>query len=136
MKNIRITESINRGKIFGIGSLTPSELPPLEWDGTLNCGFYLIDFSKQAIEGALQRTVNSIDEFVDSVLLQEQGVQIDIMRKVKDSVGSNGAIISRLEMFASVKGAFLTREGFDITESQISGRDADFEYTDPIIYLP
>jgi hypothetical protein len=39
-----------------------------------------------------------------------------------------------LEVFASVKGAFLTSEGFDVSEGGISGRDCQFEYTTPILY--
>jgi len=28
----------------------------------------------------------------------------------------------------------MTREGFDIQEGQISGRDTEFEYLEPILY--
>lgn len=135
MKNLRITETIRRGKVMGLGRLTPDELPALEWDGTLSCSFYLIEFKKQAIQGALLREVSTMDEFIDTVMLQENGVSVDIMRKVKDSINPNGSIKSKLEVFATVNGAFITREGMDVTESQISGRDADFEYTEPIIYV-
>jgi hypothetical protein len=134
MKNIRLTENIRRGAVRGLGTLTPSELPPLEWSGSLSCGFYLINFSNEAIQKALFRNVQNVEEFVDTVLLQEEGVTIDIMRKVKDFSQANGVIVPKLEIFASIKGCFLTREGFDITENSISGRDADFEYTTPVLY--
>lgn len=134
MKNVRITENIRRGKVLGVGSLTPSELPALEWDGSLNCSAYLIDFSTELAKGALLRKVQTIDQFVDTVLLQDNGITIDIMRKVLDTTLPNGAKVSKLEVFASVGGCFITREGFDISESQISGRDADFEYLTPILY--
>lgn len=134
MRNLRLTENIRRGKVLGLGSLTPSELPALEWDGSLNCGFYLIDFSNEVIAQSLLRKVQSLDEFIDTVLLQENGITIDVLRKVKDTVSANGVITPKLEIFASIQGCFMTREGFDISESQISGRDADFEYLTPIIF--
>ena len=134
MKNIRLTENIRRGKVIGLGRLHASELPPLEWDGTLSCSFYLIDFSDEIVKNTLLRTVQTVGEFVDTVLLQEDGVTIDIIRKVKDFTQANGVIVPKTEIFASIQGCFLTREGFDITESQISGRDADFEYINPIIF--
>jgi len=134
MRNVRITENMRRGKVMGLGRLTPDEIPALEWDGTLSAGSYLIDFAKNVISKALQREVQTLEEFVDTVLLQEDGIQVDIMRKVKDSVSGTGVITSKLEVFASIKGCFITRESFDITESQISGRDVDFEYTTPILY--
>lgn len=134
MKNLRITETIRRGKVLGLGELVPSEVPALEWDGTLNCGFYLINFSQQVIQGAWPRAVQTIDEFVNTMLLQQEGVQIDIIRKVFGSQASNGVITPNFEVFASIVGCFATREGFDITESQISGRDMDFQYISPILF--
>lgn len=135
IKNIRISETIRRGRVGGIGILTPDELPALEWSGSCNVGAYVVDFKQELFKTALLRNVNTIDEFVNTVLLQENGVQIDIMRKVKDSVDPvTGIITPRLEVFASIIGCFLTKEGFDISEGQISGRDADFEYTNPILF--
>lgn len=136
MKNLRITENIRRGRVSGLGQLTPDELPPLEWSGTLNCGFYTVEFEESALPKGLIRKVNTLDEFVDTVLLQENGVQVDIMKKV--AAGSpdpvTGIIPSTLKIFASIKGCFNTREGFDLQEGQISGRDCDFDYTTPILY--
>lgn len=135
MKNIRIQENFRRGRVIGLGSLAADELPPLEWTGTLSCSFYNISFDKSQLPGAIVRKVNTIDEFVDTVLLQENGIQVDIMRKgavATDPV--TGIISSSLEVFASIKGAFITREGFDIQEGQISGKDADFDYTTPIFF--
>lgn len=134
MKNIRVTETIRRGKVLGLGALTPAEVPALEWDGTLNAGFYLINFSEEVIQKAWPRMVQTVDEFVNTVLLQEDGVQIDIMRKVKDFEQPNGVIVPEIKLFASITGCFATREGFDITESQISGRDMDFQYITPILF--
>ena len=41
---------------------------------------------------------------------------------------------TKYETFAKVAGAFATREGFDIQEGQISGRDGDFEYLEPVLF--
>jgi len=137
MKNIRVNESIQRGSVQGIGELTNSELPALKWSGTLSCGFYTITFNNQdeLIKQALLRNVSNLQQFVDTVLLQENGVQIDIMKKVKDYRDPNtGIIYPKFEIFASVRGCFATKESFDISEGQISGRDVDFEYLTPILY--
>jgi hypothetical protein len=137
MKNIRCTENIRRGRVQGIGELTPSEVPALEWSGTLNAGFYSITFNNQdeLIKTALLRNVNTLQEFVDTVILQETGITIDIMKKVKDYQDpATGIIYPLLEVFATIIGAFSTKEGFDISEGQISGRDVDFEYITPILF--
>lgn len=137
MKNIRCTENIRRGRVTGIGKITPSEVPAIDWSGSLSAGFYSITFNNQdeLIKNALLRNVNNLQEWVDTVILQEDGIQIDIMKKVKDSIDPDtGIIIPGYEIFASVRGAFATKEGFDISEGQISGRDVDFEYITPILF--
>jgi hypothetical protein len=136
MKNIRVTENIQRGSVQGIGALNPSEIPAIKWDGTLNCSFYAIKFNNQdeLSKNALLRNVNTTQEFVDTVLLQEEGVTIDILKKVKDVVLPSGVIQPKYETFASIVGCFPTREGFDISEGQISGKDADFQYINPILF--
>lgn len=137
MKNIRVTENIRRGNVQGIGELTPQEIPALSWSGSLNAGFYSITFNNQdqLIKTALLRNVNTLQEFVDTVLLQEDGITIDIMKKVKDFQDpATGIIYPEFELFASIRSAFSTKEGFDISEGQISGRDVDFEYITPILF--
>jgi hypothetical protein len=133
-KNLRLTEVIRRGDVVGIGKLASSEKPALAWNGTLTMGFYLIDFSISPIPGAVNRNANSIQQWEDTLILQDDGVQIDLMRKVAVSTNAAGIITSGLAVFASIMGAFANREGFDITENQISGRDMDFDYITPILY--
>ena len=138
MKNVRITESIRRGRVTGLGTLTPSELPALEWQGSLTCSSYTINFNLLAniSKKGTFRNANSLEEWANALLLQEDGLEIAILRKVKDGEidSETGVVKSKYETFAKVSGAFATREGFDIQEGQISGRDTEFEYTTPILY--
>lgn len=138
MKNIRLTESIRRGRVTGLGTLTPSELPALEWQGSLTCSSYTINFNLLAniSKKGTFRNANSLEEWANALLLQEDGLEIAILRKVKDGEidAETGVVKSKYETFAKVSGAFATREGFDIQEGQISGRDTEFEYTTPILY--
>lgn len=138
MKNVRITESIRRGRVTGLGTLTPSELPALEWQGSLTCSSYTINFNLLAniSKKGTFRNANSLEEWANALILQEDGLEIAILRKVKDGEidAETGVVKSKYETFAKVSGAFATREGFDIQEGQISGRDTEFEYTTPILY--
>ena len=134
MKNIRCTETIRRTEVVGLGTIYPSEFCVTKWGGTLNCGFFLIDLSLEAIPGSLSRTVQTPEEFENNLLLDNDGVQIDIMRKVEASKTTAGLYIPRLEVVASIMGAFAERESWDITENQISGRDMDFVYSTPFLF--
>lgn len=138
MKNVRITETIRRGRVTGIGKLTPSELPALEWQGSLSAGSYAINFNLLCNKSQLGtfRNAATVNDWANAILLQEAGLNIVVLRKVKDGQidPQTGMVNSKLETFANVKGAFASREGFDIQEGQISGRDTEFEYLEPILY--
>lgn len=135
MKNIRCTENIRRGRVSGIGELTPKELAALEWNGTLTCQLYTIKFEEGGIPSAIKRGAPSLSAWVDNVLLQEDGVDITIYRKKEDGVNAtSGLIESELEEYATISGCFIDRESFDISEGQVSGQDQDFSYTTPIMF--
>lgn len=134
MKSIRCTETLRLGRVVGLGRLNPSELPPLDWTGSLNCGAFLIDLKQPVIPGSMNRVAQTVEQWQDTLTLDSDGVQIDILRKVFGSRNAQGIIIPNYEIVASIKGAFASRESFDVTESQISGRDVDFEYTTPFLF--
>lgn len=138
MKNVRITENVRRGRVTGVGRLNPEELPALEWTGSLSCSSYTINFNLLAnkLKKGAFRNNGTVEEWANSILLQENGLEIAILRKVKDGEidTETGLVKSKYETFAKTVGAFMTREGFDIQEGQISGRDTEFEYLEPILY--
>lgn len=138
MKNVRITENIRRGRVTGMGRLNPEELPALEWTGSLTCSSYTINFNLLAnkMKKGTFRNAGTIEEWANAILMQEDGLEIAILRKVKDGEIDleTGLVKTKYETFAKIAGAFATREGFDVQEGQISGRDTEFEYTDPILY--
>lgn len=138
MKNVRLTEQIRRGRVGGLGRLNPSELPALEWSGSLSCSSYSINFNLLANKNrkGTFRKLGNVDAWANAILLQEDGLEISVLRKVKDGEinPDTGAVNSKYETFASIKGAFASREGFDIQEGQISGRDTEFEYLEPVLF--
>ena len=138
MKNVRITETIRRGRVTGVGRLNPEELPALEWSGSLSCSSYTINFNLLANVSKLGtfRNAATVEEWANAILLQEAGLEISILRKGKDGEidVDTGLVKTKYETFAKVNDAFATREGFDVQEGQISGRDTDFEYLEPILY--
>ena len=138
MKNVRITENIRRGRVAGVGQLNPSELPALEWQGQMSCSSYTINFNLLAnrLKKGTFRNAGSLECWANAILLQEDGLEIALLRKVKDGEidADTGLVATKYENFAKVNGAFATREGFDLQEGQISGRDTDFEYLEPILY--
>jgi len=139
MRDVRISETFRRGRVLGLGDLTPQELPALEWQGTLSCSFYTIDWEQvSTLPGAILRDVTSLQSFIDSVLLQENGVDATLMKKIKTPGDPNppiplpGTYTGIWTTVALVRGLFLEREGMDVTEASISGKNQEFQYMTPI----
>lgn len=135
MRNVRWTENTRRGDVRGIGRLTLIEAPALEHGGTLTCDFYEVDFRTTGIPDAVRRDVQTTQEFEDQLLLDHDGVQLDIFKKVKDVVDPDtGLIRSKVEPYAIIKRLLIESEGADITEGAISGHNQSFRFLSPIIY--
>lgn len=135
MRGIRINESIQRGNVQGLGQLIPDEKPALSWSGTVTCDFYNISFEKSQVPEAIVRGVQTLNEWVDSVLLQESGVTLDIYRKeAAPNAPTSGIIPSVEKPYAQIRGMLLDAESFDINEGQISGRNQSFQYLNPITF--
>ena len=138
MRNIRVTEQIRRGRVSGLGRMTAEELPALEWSGSLSCSSYTVNFNLLMNKSQLGtfRNAQTVNDWANAILLQEAGLEISLLRKVKDGEidPTTGMVKTKYETFAKVNAAFATREGFDLQEGQISGRDTEFEYLEPILY--
>jgi len=135
MRNITCTETYRRGRVSGLGELTPQELPATEWNGTMTCEFYEVDFSKTGIPEGIKRRAGSLQDFVDNILLQEEGVDVTIYKKVNAGTDpQTGLIQGTLRKHATIKGCFIDREGLNIAEGQISSHNQDFTYVNPILF--
>jgi len=89
------------------------------------------------LDGIHSPTVADLQKWIDGILLQENGVDVDIYKKV--SAGNTDpatGLINRGtdDLLGTVSGCFLDRSGFDITEGAISGHDLDFQYMKPLIH--
>jgi len=136
MKNIRATETYQRGDVRGIGRATSLELPVLSIKCTLSVGFYTIDLKKTGIPGVLQRKTSTIKKFVDTLLMQEEGVDIYVYRKTATVIDSETGIVQESGEgdFAVVRDFFLDSNSWDITENQISGSEQSGTYLEPVLF--
>jgi hypothetical protein len=133
MKDVRASENMRRARVSGLGTILPKELPVTEWSGTLNCSFYLIDLKTSGLPGAILRDVQTVQEFEDTLVLNEVGLTVEIFKKVSDVILPNGAIRPKLTPVGVISGLQIESESFNVAEGQVSGRDQSFQYMNPII---
>ena len=141
MRNIRVNESFQRGRVVGLGAINASEVPVTGFTGTVNASYYVFDFQNHPMfDSALLRKTNNALNFINTILLDEEGFDIDLIKKEADTVNfppngkdANGIAQTTEVVFASIRKVFITGDNFDISEGQIAGRDGTFEYLDPIV---
>lgn len=136
IKNIRVQENYQRGDVRGIGALISQEKPILGIQCSFSCSSYVISVAKLGTidNPFVLRGATTIDQFVNTVLTQDNGVDIYIMKKGAAVVSNTGIVTEASEenMFV-IKNAFLTSNSFDIQEGQIAGSDLSGEYLEPIL---
>lgn len=135
IKNIRVQEQYQRGDVRGIGSLLSQEKPILAIQCSFTCSQYLIDVKKlgDITNPFLIRGASTTDQFVNTVLTQDNGVDIYIMKKGAKLI--EDGIVKEIEEknFFVIQDAYLTSNSFDIQEGQIAGSDMSGEYLNPIL---
>ena len=145
MKSVRCQENIRRIPVRGIGTILPSEQAVTEWEGTLSCEFMEIRFEETGIRNAIRRVFPNIasqvlagnESFEDQLVLDTQGVQIDIFRKVTDLVDPvTGHIKPKLVPYAIVRNCLIESDSFDLSEGSIGGHSQSFKYLVPLTFLP
>lgn len=143
MRGIRCQESMRRLPVRGIGTILPSEQAVVEWEGTLSCDFMEIEFKKTGIANAIRRLFPNIasqvlqgnSSFEDQLILDTDGVQVDIFKKITDVIDAAGIIKPKLTPYAIVKNCLIESDSFDISEGAIAGHSQSFKYLVPLTYL-
>ena len=133
MRSVRWGENIRRGEVQGIGTVLLKEAPVLQSVGQLSCDFYDIDFGTTGIPRAIRRDVQTEQQFEDNLLLDE-GLTIDIFKKVEDVVDDNGIFRAKLNPYAIIRKVFINSDSSDITEGALSTHSQGFIYLSPVIY--
>lgn len=142
MKGIRCQENFRRTPVKGLGTILPSEKTVTDWDGTLSCDFMEVSIQKSGIPGAIRRDMTNTGSqvfnggisFEDQLVLDADGVQIDIYKKMADLIDQQtGHIIPKAVPAYIVTRLLIESDSFDISEGAISGRSQSFGYLDPVL---
>lgn len=143
MKTVSLNETFRRIPVRGIGTILPSEQAVTEWDGTLTCDFMMVDWSKSGVPGAIRRdftaaasqVANGNSSFEDQLILDVDGVQVDVYKKIKDVIDADGKIKPKLKPIATVKRTLIDSDSMDVNEGNVASRRQSFKYLDPILFV-
>jgi hypothetical protein len=137
IRNLRIQEQVQRGSVRGLGELLDVEKPIVGMQCTFNCSYALIELKKMGTidHPFLIRGVASAQQFVDTILLQDSGVNIHVYRKVKKTVNDNNVVTSTdRDKVGVIYNAFMNSNSVDISDGQIAMSDLSGDYLTPILF--
>ena len=140
MKNIRVTENFSRSNVVGLGNIVSQEKPIVGWSGTCSCSTYTIDLKRignvSSSKFGLNREAGDANTFINSLLLNEKGIDICIYKKFAQTIDNVTGLVSAVGdgEFCVIGNAFPNSQNFDIQEGSISGSDISFDYLNPILF--
>lgn len=126
--NLSVQESYGVRPIYGIGSMTPLELPILQWSGQMSVGVFAIP-SKDSILGQFTKQ-GTVTQLINNLLYNE-GVDVVISRRVKPVDNTTETFVD----VASINGAICQSENIEIQEGNVVMRSGQFLFSQPITYL-
>lgn len=137
IRNLRIQEQVQRGSVRGLGELLDVEKPIVGMQCTFNCSYALVDLKKMGTidHPFLVRGVSSAQQFVDTLLLQDSGVNIHVYRKIPKTINDKNVVTETdRDKVGVIYNAFMNSNSIDISDGQIAMSDLSGEYLTPILF--
>lgn len=137
IRNLRIQEQVQRGSVRGLGELLDVEKPIVGMQCTFNCSYALVELKKMGTidHPFLVRGVESSQQFVDTLLLQDQGVNIHVYRRVPKTTSDSGVVTETgRDKVGVIYNAYMNSNSIDISDGQIAMSDLSGEYLTPILF--
>lgn len=135
MRALTFTENIQRGEVKGISNLLLQEVPVTGVVCNFTADFFFISLKRPEIRAFLQRD-GGLDQIVDTLILGETPVQLDVYRKVATTI-VNGIVTGLTpegETIASIKDCYLNSQSWNIQDSAISGTNIGGVYLTPAFF--
>ena len=136
MRNVRVTENIQRGEVKGISRLTVQEVPAVGITCSLTADFFFINLKRPEVRAVLRRD-EGLDALINTLTLGEIPMQIQIFKKVATAVSSDGIVTevdNEGETLAVIRDFHPDSTSFDISENTISGTNISGRYLTPIFF--
>ena len=136
IRNIRVQEQVARGDVRGIGQVISLEKPILSINCTFSASYAMVSFSKLGTinNPFVKRDVQTKQEFLDTLLLIDNGVNIHIYRKVPESVEGGVVTSTAKDRIAILYNVFMDSQSFSIDEGNVAMSDLSGTYLDPVIF--
>lgn len=136
MRNIRIQEQVQRGDVRGLGELLSQEKPIMAVNCSFSCSFAVINISKLGtIENPfVNRGAQNPQQFIDTILLTDIGVNIHLYRKIAKTITSNVVTETSRDKIGVIYNAFMDSQNIELTEGNIMMSDISGTYLVPVLF--
>jgi hypothetical protein len=135
IRSIRVQEQIQRGDVRGIGEVVSLEKPILAVNCTFSASSAMVSLKKLGTidNPFVMRDVQTDQQFKDTILLKDFGVNIHIYRKIPKTVVGSIVTETDTDRIAIIQNAFMDSQSFSIDEGNVAMSDISGTYLNPII---
>lgn len=126
--SLSVQESYGVRPIYGIGSMTPQELPILQWQGQMQLGLFAIP-SKDALLSQFTKQ-GTVTQVINNLLFNE-GVDVVVARRIKPTSNVNEDYLD----VCSINGCISQSESLEISEGNVVMRSGSFVFAQPVTFL-
>lgn len=135
MRSLTFTENVQRGEVKGISSLALQEVPAIGIMCSFSADFFFISLARPELRAMFMRDQGK-DVLVNTLILGEKGITIDVYKKGAIKWDSTGKVVLGIdpekEVVASIRDAFVNSQNVNISDSQISGSSINGIYLNPV----
>jgi hypothetical protein len=135
MRNVTVTENVQRANVQGISNLALQEVPPTSISCTLNCDFFFISLKRPEVRAFFPRDFG-LDAIINTLILGEVPIQVHMYKKaiVKQENGVVTQVDNEGETLGIVRDFYPNSESFNIAEGQVSGINVSGIYLTPMFF--
>ena len=135
VQNLSWSENLQRQSITGLGQLIEQEAPVVSQRNTFNIGTFFISLNEAIIKKVLNREA-TVEEYINSVSLDEFKFSVVVYRKKISSVDKSVKLITKIdktgETVVRLRDCVLDSQNWTIAEGGIAMFNVSGRYFTPV----
>lgn len=135
IRNINVTENIQRQDIRGLGNLYSVEVPAVSANNTFSIDQFFVSFKTPVMKKLINR-YGGIEPLKNTLILGELPISVAVYKKVAKTVDNNTRLVTEVdktgEEVVVLRDCFIDSQNWTIAEGGISSSNCSGRYLTPV----
>jgi len=135
IRNINVTENIQRQDIRGLGNLYSVEVPAVSANNTFSIDQFFVSFKTPVMKKLINR-YGGIEQLKNTLALGELPISVAVYKKIARAIDNNTKLITEVdktgEEVVVLRDCFIDSQNWTIAEGGISSSNCNGRYLTPV----